>query len=154
MNYLLISSNILYILILFYRKIYNFAFINLNKANFQFIIFLNINCKIIIDELKKMNLNPMSCIPLKLVRNNSVYKIIFLPSIFTYLLYIYTQNLFQQYRIYWEKFIKIREYIQCYNCQAFSNTSSNCFKSPKYIKYREAHPSRTCSKLAHEISKC
>jgi len=57
-------------------------------------------------------------------------------------------------RIYWEKFINSKKALQCYRCQAFGHTSSNCFKNPRCVKCAQSHLTSKCVKSPKTPAKC
>lgn len=57
-------------------------------------------------------------------------------------------------RIYWDKFVNTKSIIQCYRCQAFGHTSSNCFKRPRCVKCAANHITAECTKDRDTPAKC
>jgi len=57
-------------------------------------------------------------------------------------------------KVYWDKFINIKRILQCYRCQAFGHTSSNCYKNPRCVKCAQSHLTSTCTKTPDTPAKC
>lgn len=57
-------------------------------------------------------------------------------------------------RVYWDKYINNKTVLQCYRCQAFGHTSSNCFKPPRCVKCALNHFTADCSKTLDVPAKC
>ena len=108
------------------------------------------------EELKAQGLQPLSCIPLLAEGNKKspycTYKVVF-PQGTPFNAVTKIGHVFYT-RVYWEKFFSMKPYTQCFRCQAFGHSSSNCNHQPRCVKCAGAHPSRECGKAPNEPPTC
>lgn len=67
---------------------------------------------------------------------------------------IYELTRFDYLTVTVEKFEKSGRVPQCYNCQSFYHSSSNCNPTPKCVKCGNEHESRSCKKTKEELPTC
>ncbi|XP_043252535.1 proteoglycan 4-like [Colletes gigas] len=100
----------------------------------------------ILAEIQAKDLNALCCSELKrkIPSYLATYKVIFAKG--TTLQQINHVRNVAHTRAYWEKYNSSRPYIQCYRCQAFGHSSSNCTKAHNCLKCAGKHSTQECTK--------
>lgn len=111
-----------------------------------------IETELIATELQQANITPLIVASFRTSPRNSLYKITFPPG--TKMSQIKSIGFIYHCRIYWERFLKTKNYTQCYRCQAFGHASANCFKVPKCVKCGLEHLTKDCTKTPDLPAKC
>ena len=105
------------------------------------------------EELNSLGININYCNLINVdTSNHAIYKIN-LNAKFT-LTHLKKINYLFHSRIYWDKFINNKIILQCYRCQAFGHTSSNCYKSPRCVKCASNHLTKDCTKMPELPATC
>ena len=104
----------------------------------------------ILKEMKLKRLNPTSC---SLIRRNyalpdgisrpAMYRVNFPPGISPN--EVTKCNHLFSVRVYWEKFLSNKRHTQCFRCQAFGHSASNCNLPPICVKCAGKHLSANLS---------
>lgn len=67
---------------------------------------------------------------------------------------IYDLRTYQGLEVEVQRFIRPNQINQCYNCQGWGHSSTNCHLTPKCVKCGQNHTSRTCDKSRETPATC
>lgn len=110
----------------------------------------------ILADIREQGLRPVSCSPLvpegKRKSPYCTYKVVF-PQGTSFNAVAKIGHIFYT-RIYWEKFHSLKPYTQCFRCQSFGHSSTNCNHPPRCVKCAGTHLTRECDRAAVEAPSC
>lgn len=103
-------------------------------------------------ELRSKGLNPTSCSQIGKSPGNPIYRINFPAG--TSLNSVSKVGYIFSMRVYWDKFYSHKNFTQCFRCQAFGHSATNCNLAPKCIKCAGDHHTTSCTKTKEVPPTC
>lgn len=106
----------------------------------------------VLDELRKAGLHPTSCNVIGRSASRPVFRINFPAG--TSLSVVNKVGFLFHIRVYWDKFFSKKTHTQCFRCQAFGHSASNCNVTPRCVKCAGGHHTSQCSKPLDVVPTC